>query len=1168
MSHQAFKQTLFGVLVALLFMTGPVYAVKSFKTSHFGNARQIWFEAEDYDERNPDTQAFYPVVDAAGAFGKAITRTGGAGGMIRWTFDISAAGGKAGTWYFWGRIINPGNSSDYMLVKGDPGDPTIPSSPPFPGGSGAAPFADADDRIFEGDYGPPWAWGQGWDPEGHVKELQDGENTMYIFHRQGNDTVFWDVFVWTDSPDYVPTDADYQNATAVLPDTVANPSPASGATDVPRNAALSWSQGAPGAKYDVYVGTDFEVVNQATTATAGVYRGRVDPNTYAVELLTFGQIYYWRVDKVNPPPDSKVFKGSVWNFTAEPYAYPIAMVTATASSSSITPSVSMTPDKTVNGSGLDPVTGLHSTLDTGMWLSAPGLTLPAWIQYQFDQAYMLQSLKVWNYNQSIETWVGFGAKTVTVEYSLDGTAWTSLGDVEFARGDGTDVYAANTIVDMAGVQAKFVRLTIKSNWGGIMPQTGLSEVRFSYVPVKAREPVPAPYAEGVAVDTTLDWREGRKAASHEVYFGTDKQAVADGTVPAKTTTESEYQPAALEFGQFYYWKVNEVNEAASWPGDVWKFATAEYGPIDDFESYTNESPNRVFQTWIDGYAFSPDEFFPDGSQGNGSNAMVGYDPSVTYIMETGSVHGGSQAMPVEYNNIEAPFYSEIERSWTTPQDWTTNGATTLSLWFQGRPAAMIETASGITLSGAGEDIYQGTDEFRYAYKKLTGDGSISIKVESVGTLEDWTKAGVMIRETLDPLAVQVHMISAARQSLVEWMYRSLANSSTTTQFNTAANTNPLPVWLKITRVGNAFTGEYSADGTTWTKITDASGTASTVTIVMPASVYVGMVVCSNSAGNLAVADFSQIKTTGNVTGSWQAADIGVVQPSNTAEQMCVAVQDNLGKTKVITHPDPKATLLGDWTQWTIPLADFTGVKMTAVKKMVIGFGDRDNAKAGGAGMIFIDDVQYGTPILPTGLVAQYSMENNTDDSSGNGHNGTAAGGPTFVSGPAGKGQAVQFNGAVGQFIDLGTFNPSERTGKLSVSLWANWKGPTGLYQGLIAKRNRWDAGQMMWQIEANNAAGNVTFSRNGSDPGSGNPILPKGEWAHVAVTFDKATARFYVNGSMTGSGAFSFGSNRDASVHIGACDSSGGNPFNGAIDEVRIYDVVLTDAEVRTLAGK
>ena len=172
-----------------------------------------------------------------------------------------------------------------------------------------------------------------------------------------------------------------------------------------------------------------------------------------------------------------------------------------------------------------------------------------------------------------------------------------------------------------------------------------------------------------------------------------------------------------------------------------------------------------------------------------------------------------KAMPVEYNNVNTPYYSEVDRTWSTPQNWTTNGATDFSLWFRGSPAAFLETASGITLSGSGADIYQGTDEFRFAYKKLSGDGSITVRVDSVQTLTDWTKSGVMIRDSLEPLAMQVHMISAARQSLVEWMYRSIMASTTTTALATAANSNPLPVWLRITRAGNVFTGEYSANGT-------------------------------------------------------------------------------------------------------------------------------------------------------------------------------------------------------------------------------------------------------------------------------------------------------------------------------------------------------------------
>ncbi len=512
----------------------PAYAVGTFKTSNFGNAHQIWFEAEDYDERNPDNNTYYPVVDAAGAFGKAINRTGTAGGMVRWTFDISAAGGKGGTWYFWGRIINPGNTSDYMLVKGDSGDPVIPDKPPFPGGSGTAPFVDTDDRIFEIDVGPSWGWAQGWDPEGHVKELQNGENTMYVFHRQGDSTVFWDTFVWTDSDTYVPTDADYQKATTILPGRAVNPGPANEKTDVLRNVTLSWTPAAPGAKQDVYFGTNFDAVNQATTTVdpSGTYKGRIDPNTYDPGLLALGQTYYWRVDKV----DATVIKGTVWSFSVEPLAYQATGITPTASSSD----VGVGPQNTINGSGL--TKDLHSAANAAMWVSSRTGPQPTWIQYAFDQVYKLKEMRVWNYNVAFEAVLGFGFKDVTVEYSTDGTTWTVLKETQFAQAPGLDNYASNTTVDFGGVPAKFVRLTAKSNWGGLVPQFGLSEVQFYYTPVNPREPVPASGAAAMAVDTTLAWRAGREAASHQVYFGTDATAVRNGTAASEDGHVARIRP--------------------------------------------------------------------------------------------------------------------------------------------------------------------------------------------------------------------------------------------------------------------------------------------------------------------------------------------------------------------------------------------------------------------------------------------------------------------------------------------------------------------------------------------------------------------------------------------------------------------------------------------------
>ena len=150
----------------------------------------------------------------------------------------------------------------------------------------------------------------------------------------------------------------------------------------------------------------------------------------------------------------------MWSFTAEPYGYPVKPVSATASSGR----PSMGPENTINGAGM---TGdLHGTEGTTMWLSSG--VQPNWIQYQFDKVYKLYDLKVWNSNQLIESFIGFGAKKVTIEYSTDGTTWTAVANVpEFARASGAPGYAANTTVNLGGVLAKFVKLTINSTWGGL-----------------------------------------------------------------------------------------------------------------------------------------------------------------------------------------------------------------------------------------------------------------------------------------------------------------------------------------------------------------------------------------------------------------------------------------------------------------------------------------------------------------------------------------------------------------------------------------------------------------------------------------------------------------------------------------------------------------------------
>ena len=449
-----------------------------------------------------------------------------------------------------------------------------------------------------------------------------------------------------------------------------NPSPADKATEVLRDAVLSWKP-ADGVKVqDVYFGTNANSVGNASrTNPMGVLVSQAqDANTYDPPgSLALGQTYYWRIDEVEAAT-ATVYKGNVWSFAIEALAYPIKNVTATASSSQ---SADTGPEKTIDGSGL--VNDLHSTTPEHMWLSNPTGPKPTWIQYQFDKVYKLRELWVWNSNQVVEGTLGLGARDVTVEYSVDGAAWIALTDVEFARASGVAGYAHNTTVDLKGIAAKYVKLTIKSNWGGLLAQYSLSEVRFFFVPVLARDPSPASGATGVNPQVTLSWRAGREASSHLVYVSTDKQAVINGTAPMTKVVDPRYE-ASVDLGQSYYWKVVEVNDAQtpkSWDGDLWTFTTADALVVDDFESY-NDDDKRIYNTWIDGLT--------DGKSGS----TVGYDKAP--FAERTIIRGGKQSMPLSFNNAGGFTMSEATRTFDSPQDWSKHGITTLVLYFYGDPA--------------------------------------------------------------------------------------------------------------------------------------------------------------------------------------------------------------------------------------------------------------------------------------------------------------------------------------------------------------------------------------------------------------------------------------------------------------------------------------------------
>jgi hypothetical protein len=322
-----------------------------------------------------------------------------------------------------------------------------------------------------------------------------------------------------------------------------------------------------------------------------------------------------------------------------------------------------------------------------MWLT--GGSDPVWIQYEFDRAYKLHEMWVWNSNQVIEPFIGFGVKEALVETSLDGVTWMVVeGVTPLAQGTGQDTYAPNTTVNFAGTLAKYVKLTVVSAHRS-SGQIGLSEVRILAIPNTARAPEPAHGATDMRVNSVLNWRAGREAASHQVYLGTDEH----GLVLAGTTDQPSLADLSLDYNTTYHWSVTEVNNSeamSSYAGPTWRFTTAAYTVIDDFETYTDnmDADEAIFQTWIDG--------FDDDSNGS----QVGHI-DVPFTERTIVRSGSTQSMPVTYDNTTA---SSSEISVDTDdlalgRDWTIGSPVTMTLWFYGDPdnaAAQIYVKIGST----------------------------------------------------------------------------------------------------------------------------------------------------------------------------------------------------------------------------------------------------------------------------------------------------------------------------------------------------------------------------------------------------------------------------------------------------------------------------------------
>ena len=378
-------------------------------------------------------------------------------------------------------------------------------------------------------------------------------------------------------------------------------------------ANIAWTPGDAAVSHDVYIGDNFEDVdngtgetfqgNQTLTSLLLGFPGFAIPNG-----LLPGTTYYWRIDEVNDADPNSPWKGDIWSF-------------------SIPPKTAYNPDPADGAEFVDP--------------------------------------------NAILTWTGgYGSKLHTV-YLGD-----NYDDVSNASGG---LPMGMTDYDPGTLEREKVLYWRVDEFDGA--ETHKGDVWSFTTPGAVGNPQPANGAADVQIIETLSWTAADSAASHELYFGTDADAVNNATTASpeyigpRALGAVSYDPGGLAWDSSYAWRVDEVYPDKTVKGLVWTFATADFILVEDFESYNDIDPpdpnsNRIFDKWIDGY----------GTTTNG--ALVGNDMP-PYAEQT-VVHGGAQSLVYRYdNNLKT---SEATLTLVYPRDWTKEGVTKLSLWHRGASA--------------------------------------------------------------------------------------------------------------------------------------------------------------------------------------------------------------------------------------------------------------------------------------------------------------------------------------------------------------------------------------------------------------------------------------------------------------------------------------------------
>jgi hypothetical protein len=444
------------------------------------------------------------------------------------------------------------------------------------------------------------------------------------------------------------------------------PNPRDGDKFIDPNVTLMWKAGQGGISHEVYFGTDADAVANRDPSALQVKHPL--PALY-VGILEAETAYYWVVDEYDAANNKT--EGDVWSFTTMGAGGGVKAEYFGGVNPGGEPCLEQIEDTIDHSWGQDEVACGLTDQVSARWTA--DLEIVVADTYTFITK-SDDGVRVWLDGQIIiDNWTDHSA---TDDFSTAMYLEPGFYSLKMDYYENTSNALAQLYWQTPSVPRQ------------IIPRGPLQP------PLRAAVVIPSNGAVNTPQNVTLKWTAGDQATQHQVYFGDDADAVANATTASggiyrgqQPLDAATFTPGPLEWNRTYYWRVDEVSAGGVLTGGVWRFTTADFIVVDDFETYTNEVGERPFEVWVDGIGFS---LPAPGHPGNGTTAAVGHDiwdPGSPWynglIMEQIVVNSGRQSMPVDFNNVHAPYYAETERTFGTAQNWTVNGVDKLVIHFRG-----------------------------------------------------------------------------------------------------------------------------------------------------------------------------------------------------------------------------------------------------------------------------------------------------------------------------------------------------------------------------------------------------------------------------------------------------------------------------------------------------